>query len=163
MTLSACFICNTNRLISISNHTHHRDTKTPYVWLHTVALLVEVRVDPLRLKRIWLASDKSHHYLKIILAIINHNYSEPVVPEVNEMTFKVRRKCSWVKNKSVHFKHLLRAFKSYTGFVSLHSKQDVWKLRCMVGFTAQTLIWARPHWTIQLISTFLENHFLNFN
>lgn len=36
-------------------------------------------------------------------------------------------------------------------------------LGVMVGYRAQTLIWARPHWTLQSIITFLENAFLNLN
>lgn len=45
-----CITNDRKRHILRSNMTHHGDTKTPYVWLDTVAFLVEVRVDPLGLK-----------------------------------------------------------------------------------------------------------------
>lgn len=68
-----CAVSRSKSHILISNPTHHRDTKTPYVWLDTVAFLVEVRVDPLGLKWKWSATDKYRHSLKIIWIILNYN------------------------------------------------------------------------------------------
>lgn len=61
------FLCVQVEKIQISMYSsaHHCDTEAPYVRLDTVAFLVEVRVDPLRLKKKTLRTDKWYKYLII--------------------------------------------------------------------------------------------------